>query len=109
LPREAISQQTLASANDDVVEFTTAPALAPSVSLGNRALSDISYGQDQLPSAIKGPSNAFSILNAQANGTGTQTFDQYVSQRQGRVAELVDTRRLPGHGPADSDGRAGGS
>ncbi|HET7016808.1 MAG TPA: putative Ig domain-containing protein, partial [Streptosporangiaceae bacterium] len=66
-----------------------AQTLAPSVSLGNQALSDILYGQDQLPSTIKGPNNAFSIFNNQANGTGTQTFAQYVSQQQGRVAELV--------------------
>jgi len=66
-----------------------AQTLAPSVSLGNQALSDILYGQDQLPSTIKGPNNAFSIFNNQANGTGTQTFAQYVSQQQGRVAEVV--------------------
>src|SRR5712691_12178135 len=66
-----------------------AQTLSPSVSLGNQALSDILYGQDQLPSTLKGPNNAFSIFNAQANGTGTQTFAQYVSQQQGRVAELV--------------------
>jgi hypothetical protein len=66
-----------------------AQTLAPSVSLGNQALSDILYGQDQLPSTIKSPNNAFNIFNAQANGTGTQTFAQYVSQQQGRVAELV--------------------
>jgi hypothetical protein len=66
-----------------------AQTLAPSVSLGNQALSDILYGQDQLPSTIKGPNNAFSIFNNQANGTGTQTFAQYVSQQQGRVAEVM--------------------
>ncbi|HXS62810.1 MAG TPA: putative Ig domain-containing protein [Streptosporangiaceae bacterium] len=103
VPREAISQQILVSARcatstPTPATWTTgaldllqllAQTLAPSVSLGNQALSDILYGQDQLPSTIKGPNNAFSIFNNQANGTGTQTFAQYVSQQQGRVAEVV--------------------
>ncbi|HET7017195.1 MAG TPA: putative Ig domain-containing protein [Streptosporangiaceae bacterium] len=65
-----------------------AQTIAPSVSLSNQALSDILYGQDQLPSTLTGPNNALAIFQAQQAGTGTESLSDYVSQQQGRVSEL---------------------
>src|SRR6185437_11830115 len=65
-----------------------AQTIAPSISLSNQALSDILYGQDQLPSTLTGPNNALAIFQAQQAGTGTESLSDYVSQQQGRVSEL---------------------
>ena len=65
-----------------------AQTIAPSVSLSNQALSDILYGQDQLPSTLTGPNNALAIFQAQQAGTGTESLSDYVSQQQGRLSEL---------------------
>ena len=66
-----------------------AETLVPSASLGNQALSDLLYGQDQLPTSLTGPSNALTIILALENGTGTQTVDQYSDAQLGRLTELA--------------------
>ena len=90
-----------------------AQTLVPALSLSIRSLSDILYGQDQLPTSLNGPNNAVSVFQAQAAGTGTQTLDQYVSEQQGRVAELVSildvvlaAQQTAAGGPAAAQPRA---
>jgi hypothetical protein len=65
-----------------------AQTLAPSVSLGNQALSDILYGQDQLPSTLTGPNTALDVFQAQQAGTGTETLAQYAGVQQGHLSGL---------------------
>jgi hypothetical protein len=66
-----------------------AQTLVPSASLGNQALSDLLYGQDQLPTSLTGPNNALTIILALENGTGTQTVDQYSDAQLGRLTQLA--------------------
>ena len=65
-----------------------AQTLVPASSLGIRSVSDILYGQDQLPTSLTGPNNPVSVFQALAAGTGTQTLDKYASVQQGRLAQL---------------------
>jgi hypothetical protein len=65
-----------------------AQTLVPASSLSIRSVSDILYGQDQLPTSLTGPNNPVSVFQALAAGTGTQTLDQYASVQQGRLAQL---------------------
>jgi hypothetical protein len=84
---EYVSDATDLTGALDLLQLT-AQTLAPSVSLGNQALSDILYGQDQLPSALTGPNTALAVFQAQQAGTGTGTLAQYASVQQGRLSEL---------------------
>ena len=53
-----------------------AQTVAPSASLGNQALSDILYGQDQLPTTFNGPNSAVAIFQGLQNGTGTAAAER---------------------------------
>jgi Putative Ig domain len=66
-----------------------AQTLVPSASLGNQALSDILYGQDQLPTSLSGPNNPLPIFQALEAGTGTTTLAQYSDAQLGRLAQLT--------------------
>jgi hypothetical protein len=67
-----------------------AQTVAPSASLGNQALSDILYGQDQLPTTFNGPNSVLAIFQGLQNGTGTTQLSDYAALHQGRVTELAN-------------------
>jgi hypothetical protein len=67
-----------------------AQTVAPSASLGNQALSDILYGQDQLPTTFNGPNSAVAIFQGLQNGTGTAQLSDYAALQQSRVTELAN-------------------
>jgi hypothetical protein len=64
----------------------TAQTIAPSASLGNQALSDILYGQDQLASYTSAPNNPVAVFQALANGTGTTTLADWDNIQSSRLA-----------------------
>jgi hypothetical protein len=96
-----------------------AQTVAPSASLGNQALSDILYGQDQLPTIPTGPNNPVAILQGLRDGTGTAQLSDYATLQQGRVTELANLLNAilgsaqqsagglsePGRAPSPSTGR----
>ncbi|HET7016915.1 MAG TPA: putative Ig domain-containing protein, partial [Streptosporangiaceae bacterium] len=65
-----------------------AQTVAPAASLGNQALADILYGQDQLPTTLTGPNGPSAVFVALRDGTGTQTLTDYANGQQSRLAEL---------------------
>src|SRR6185437_15729303 len=65
-----------------------AQTVAPVASLGNQALADILYGQDQLPTTLTGPNGPLAVFVALRDGTGTQTLTDYANVQQTRLAEL---------------------
>jgi hypothetical protein len=72
----------------------TAQILAPSASLGNQAISDILYGQDQLPTTATGPNNPVAALQALAGGSGANPLGQWSNLQSSRltlVQNLLDS------------------
>jgi hypothetical protein len=89
-----------------------AQTVAPAASLGNQALSDLLYGQDQLPTILTGPNSALAVFQALRDGTGTPTLTGYANVQYGRLAELKNlltgylasaqqAATAPGSGAAD--------
>jgi Putative Ig domain len=72
----------------------TAQTVAPSASLGNQAISDILYGNDELasyiytPSNIEMPNNPAEVFKALLAGTGTTTLADWYATQSSRLTEL---------------------
>jgi hypothetical protein len=57
----------------------TAEYVAPSAVVGNRALSDLLYGQDQLPNYLDGPNSVLTVLQSYANNPSTAPAETMTS------------------------------
>jgi hypothetical protein len=64
-----------------------AQVLAPQASLGNQAIADILYGQDQLATTVSGPNGPMPVLTALQAGTGTTSLGGWAATQGARLGE----------------------
>jgi hypothetical protein len=69
-----------------LLQFTV-QTITPSASLGNQAVSDILYGQDQLASTTTGLNNPVAVLQALKAGTSSTTVMQWQTAQDNRLTE----------------------